>query len=354
MLQRPEIKLKDPIIVNPDINEIINKIMSGHLLTKKELITLLQIPLHSVDAGYIIAFANSLNHILSQAKAEIHAQIGINLSPCPKNCLFCSFASTNHIFQQKNELTQKQIIQAAQSAEKQGANAIYLMTTGEYPFQKFINISQDVKKHLKKDIIMIANIGDITLDQAKQLKEIGYKGIYHAVRMGEGKDTTIAPETRINTITNARKAHLFVGTCVEPIGPEHTIEEIAEKITLARELQPVFSGAMRRIVLPGTKFAAYGMLTEYHLAYIVAVVRLAMGTKLIGNCTHEPNILGAISGANLFWAETGTNPRDTKIETATGREQNIATCKHLFNQANFEILTEPSKIYSISNTFNIS
>ena len=109
MLQRPEIKLKDPIIVNPDINEIINKIMSGHLLTKKELITLLQIPLHSVDAGYIIAFANSLNHILSQAKAEIHAQIGINLSPCPKNCLFCSFASTNHIFQQKNELTQKQI-----------------------------------------------------------------------------------------------------------------------------------------------------------------------------------------------------------------------------------------------------
>ena len=172
--------------------------------------------------------------------------------------------------------------------------------------------------------------------------------------MGEGKDTTISPETRINTITNARKANLLIGTCVEPIGPEHTIDEIAEKIMLARELQPVFSGAMRRILLPGTKFAAYGMLTEYHLAYIVAVVRLAMGTKLIGNCTHEPNILGAISGANLFWAETGINLRDTKIETATERGQNIATCKHLFNQANFKILTGPSKIYSISNTFNIS
>ena len=165
--------------------------------------------------------------------------------------------------------------------------------------------------------------------------------------MGEGKDTTIAPETRINTITNARKANLLIGTCVEPIGPEHTNEEIAEKIILARELQPVFSGAMRRIVLPGTKFAAYGMLTEYHLAYIVAIVRLTMGTKLLGNCTHEPNLLGATSGANLFWAETGTNPRDTKIETATGRGKNIATCKHLFNKANFEILTGPSRIYSI-------
>jgi biotin synthase len=340
--------------INSDLKDTIDKILHGYLLTKTELITLLQIPLPSLDAGYIMATANSLNHTIAQGTAEIHAQIGINLSPCPKNCLFCSFACSNHIFTNKNELSKKQIIESAQSAEKQGANAIYLMTTGDYPFHKFIDISKDVIQHLKSETVMISNIGDITLDQAKQLKETGYAGIYHAVRMGEGTDTHITPETRLTTIDNARKAQLLIGTCVEPIGPEHTNEEIAEKIVIARDVHPVFSGAMRRILIPGTKFAAYGMLTEYHLAYIVAIVRLAMGTKLLGNCTHEPNILGAVSGANLFWAETGTNPRDTKKETSTGRGQTIADCKQFFTQANLKIRKGPSQIYSYNNTLTSS
>ena len=157
------------------------------------------------------------------------------------------------------------------------------------------------------------------------LKDAGYTGIYHAVRMGEGKDTRIAPETRLNTIRAAREAELLIGTCVEPIGPEHSIEEIAEKILIGREINPCFSGAMRRINIPGSKLEQNGMISEYRLAFLVAVVRLAMGRGLIGNCTHEPNLLGAIAGANLFWAEVGTNPRDTEAETSEGKEMNLIT-----------------------------
>jgi biotin synthase len=192
---------------------------------------------------------------------------------------------------------------------------------------------------------MIANIGDFGYKEGRQLKEAGYTGIYHAVRMGEGRDTRIDPQTRLNTIRAAREAGLLIGTCVEPIGPEHSIEEITEKILIGREINPCYSGAMRRINIPGSELERYGMISEYRLAFLVAVVRLAMGRDLIGNCTHEPNLLGAIAGANLFWAEVGTNPRDIEVETSEGRGLDIQSCAALFKEADFDILQGPSIIY---------
>src|SRR4030042_3326722 len=128
--------------------------------------------------------------------------------------------------------------------------------------------------------------------------------------MGEGRDTKIDPRDRLNTLRAARETGLLIGTCVEPIGPERSNEELADKILLGRELGPCYSGAMRRISIPGSPLDRHGMISEYRLAFGVAVVRLAMGREVIGNCTHEPNILGANAGANLFWAETGRNAKD--------------------------------------------
>jgi biotin synthase len=192
---------------------------------------------------------------------------------------------------------------------------------------------------------MIANIGDFGYGEAKHLKDAGYTGIYHAVRMGEGRDTQIDPQVRLHTIRAAREAGLLIGTCVEPIGPEHTTEEIIDKILIGRDMRPCFSGAMRRINIPGSRLEKYGMISEYRLAFLVAIVRLAMGRQVIGNCTHEPNLLGATTGANLFWAEAGTNPRDTEVETSKGRGMGVKSCMELFRQADFDVLQGPSMIY---------
>jgi biotin synthase len=137
---------------------------------------------------------------------------------------------------------------------------------------------------------------------------------------------------------------------VEPIGPEHSSHEIAEKILIGREMEPCYSGAMRRISIPGSEMARYGMISEYHMAFLVAVVRLAMGRDLVGNCTHEPNILGATAGANLFWAEVGTNPRDTKVDTSKGRGSDVKSCMEMFQEADFQVLQGPSIIYRRNNS----
>ena len=238
--------------INSRINEIVDKVYDGLCLTRQDIGLSFEGFAHSVDAGLIIGVANEINRIASKGKAEVHAQIGLNLSPCPNNCSFCAFSAENKVFTERKELGVEEIVHLAFKAEVDGANAIFFMTTHDYPFGKYIETSKEVREKLKPETVMIANIGDFGYGEAKQLKDAGYTGIYHAVRMGEGKDTRIAPEVRLNTIRAAREAGLLIGTCVEPIGPEHSIEEIADKILIGREMGPCFSGAMRRINIPGS------------------------------------------------------------------------------------------------------
>ncbi|MGD8253632.1 MAG: hypothetical protein PVI73_15095 [Syntrophobacterales bacterium] len=337
------------MIVDPRVTDAVAKVFDGHLLTRVEILLLLSINPHSTEAGFVMAAADAINRAASEHKAEVHAQIGVNLSPCPKNCSFCAFAAKNHVFKERNEFSVEDVIELALTAEATGANAIFLMATGDYPFGKFTEMSHEVGWKLHPETVMIANVGDFNSKEALQLREAGYTGIYHAVRMGEGRATNIAPETRISTVKAARDAGLLIGTCVEPIGPEHSIEEIAEKTIIARDMNPCYSGAMRRISIPRSEMERFGMISEYRMAYFVAVVRLAMGRDVIGNCTHEPNVLGATTGANLFWAEVGTNPRDTEVDTSKGRGSDVKSCIKMFEEADFEMVRGPSVIYSENN-----
>jgi biotin synthase len=324
----------------------LDKALDGAHLTREEILEVFRIPLPSLEAGLVMASADFLTREACGGRAEVHAQVGLNLSPCPNDCSFCSFAASNRVFQGREEMEVEEVVLRAQKAEAEGANAIFLMATGDYPFGKFIETAREVKGRLKPDTVMVANTGDFGLKDGERLKQAGFAGIYHAVRMGEGRDTKIFPETRMKTIQAAREAGLLLGTCVEPVGPEHAPEEITEKTMIAREIQPCYSGAARRITIPGSPLEKFGMISEYRMAFLVAVVRLAMGRELIGNCTHEPNLLGAASGANLFWAEAGANPRDTESETSKGRGCGVESCIRLFQEADFQVYKGPSVIYS--------
>jgi biotin synthase len=340
---------REKIMVSAIVNDIVKKVFDGEFITSEVIKTLLQCEHHSVDAGFIMAAANTLNRQASGNRAEVHAQIGLNCSPCPRNCLFCAFAARNMIFTEDTELPLEDAISMAKIAEHEGANAIFIMATGDYPMSKYLDITKEIRSHIKPETVMIANVGDFNYETGKQLKDAGFTGIYHAVRMGEGKVTGIAPETRLKTAQAAREAGLLIGTCVEPVGPEHDIDEIVEKIIIGRDIKPTYSGAARRITIPGTELEKFGMLTEYQMAFLVAVTRLAMGRNLMANCTHEPNLLGANAGANLFWAEVGTNPRDTEKETSEGRGMDVYDCAKLFKESDYSLVNGASIFYSQAN-----
>lgn len=326
--------------------ELIKKSRLGDVLSNKELIYLLGLAPDSAETYMVMAEATRLSKELSGGKAEVHAQFAINLAPCPCDCLFCSFAKINGIFSEATELSTEHAVAYARQFEIDGANAVFMMSTAKYPFERFIEISEEVRKSLKPETTLIANVGDQTLKNSVRLKDAGFSGVYHAVRLREGQDTTLSVEKRKQSIRNFTEAGLEVGTCVEPVGPEHTNEELAQMIEFTASFNPSYSGAARRIPIPGTAIAKRGVISEMRMAQIVAVTRLGMPRSVMGNCTHEPCTLGAIAGANLFWAEVGANPRDIEEKTEEGRGETVISCQSIFHESNWGVWSGPSRYYN--------
>ena len=242
-------------------------------------------------------------------------------------------------------LSPDQAVAYARRFEEDGANAVFMMSTATYSFERYLEIAHEIRKSLKPETVLIANVGDQTLKNAVRLKNAGFAGVYHAVRLREGTDTSLSVKKRKRSIRHFIEAGLEVGTCVEPVGPEHTNDELAEMIRFTASFDPAFSGAARRISIPGTEIAKRGMISELRMAQIVAVTRLGMPRTVTGNCTHEPCTLGAIGGANLFWAELGANPRDTETKTEEGRGETVAACKAIFSESDWDVLEGPSRFY---------
>jgi biotin synthase len=326
--------------------ELIKKSRSGDVLSKNELVYLLGLAPDSAEMYMVMAESTRLSKELSDGKAEVHAQFAINLAPCSCNCLFCSFAKVNGVFTKATELTPEQAVTYARQFESDGANAVFIMSTARYPFERFIEISEEVRKSLKPETTLIANIGDQSLKNSARLKTAGFSGVYHAVRLREGQDTTLSVKERKQSIRNFMEAGLEVGTCVEPVGPEHSNEELTEMIEFTASFNPSYSGAARRIAIPGTVMAKRGVISELRMAQILAVTRLGMPRSVMGNCTHEPCALGAIAGANLFWAEVGANPRDVEEKTEEGRGETVCSCQSIFHESNWDVWSGPSRYYN--------
>lgn len=330
-----------------NIHDIIKKTNAQDTFTREDVIGMLSLNPTSREAAVLMGEASRISRMLTDNSAEVHGQFALNLAPCPVNCEFCAFSSNYGIFKDKKELTVDECVAYAKNFDDTPENAsVFLMTTANYDFGKLIEIASEVKKIIKKDTPMIANVGDMTAEKAQKMKDAGFTGTYHAIRMGEGNSTKAPLAQRLKTIRHFQDAGLVVGTCVEPIGPEHTNEEIADKILLAASFDPAFSGAMRRITIPGSTLEKYGMISELRLAQIVAVTRIATPFSVKGNCTHEPNVLGAVAGANLLWAEVGGNPRDTAEKTEESRGVSVGDCADILREAEWKVSTAPSSFYN--------
>jgi biotin synthase len=329
-----------------NVHDLMRKSQDGGQMSRAELLYLLSLTPDSSGSYLVMAEANRISKELTGNRAEVHAQLALNLAPCPCNCAFCAFGQKNGIFTQETRITADEAVVYAQQFEKDGVNAVFVMTTAQYPLNQFLEISAEIRKNLDPKTVLIANVGDQTLSNAQKIKDIGYSGVYHALRLREGIDSGLSPEQRKKSIQNFQEAGLKVGTCVEPVGPEHTNEELADMILYTASVNPSFSGAARRIPIPGTEIAKRGAISELRMAQLVAITRLGMPRTVLGNCTHEPCTLGGLAGANLFWAEAGANPRDTKERTEEGRGETVETCGKIFFECGWDVYQGPSRYYN--------
>lgn len=330
-------------VFDQEIYDIVEKGLEGKGLSEVETLKLYQVEETSKEAALLRWAGQELSMQAADGLAEIHAQIGLNSTVCPMNCKFCSFAACNNVRKGKYELPKEDVLEYAKMYVEEGANLILMLTTASYSFNKLVDMVGSVREVIPADLPLLVNTEDVGLDQCRELKAAGANGAYHAVRMREGVDTGIPVERRMETFANLREAGLSLSTCVEPVGPEHTPEELTEATMRCIATNPMSSGVGKRITVPGTLLEDRGMLTDVANANMVAAYRLATGLDLRLNCSAN-TVMMAASGANLAWAEVGTNPRDTVERTEHGgRGSNIGQLKKMFAAAGWQLLDGPSQ-----------
>ncbi|SDB08989.1 biotin synthase [Desulfonatronum thiosulfatophilum] len=329
--------------LSPKVAEILRKSQDFEELDQEEIVFLLRLDLCSAETYAVMHAANALSRATFGTKGERHLHIGLNVEPCRFDCLFCSLTRTAGIFTEAVEFSIEQVLEWARNGQSKGADGMNIMTTGFYPFEKLLDMGRLLRREVR--VPLVANTRDISHKEGEALLEAGFVGCYHAIRLGEGRDTPFSPEKRRQTIQVFKDVGLLWMNCIEPVGPEHSHEEIAGLMLLARRMGATYSGVMRRINFPGSPMEQHGMITEREMARMVAVSRLVMGNVPRAHCTHEPHTASLMAGANLFFPEVGSSPRDLQADSAKGRGSDLDACAAILREMNLDPLL-PSNCFT--------
>ncbi|HPM77326.1 MAG TPA: radical SAM protein, partial [bacterium] len=212
------------------VRDILDKALHGAELLPEEVGELMNISLSSPEAELIRHTAYLKSVSAGDETAEIFLRIELDASPCQINCRFCPFATEHHLVKKRAELSLKRAVAHATQGLAEGANALILVCTGAYPFAQFIEAATEIRDHIPRGAVLIAHMGDLSKKQAQDLRRAGFLGFYHAIRLREGRDTNISIDRRRATLRYAEDAGLLLGTGVEPVGGEHTNDELVDEL----------------------------------------------------------------------------------------------------------------------------
>ena len=321
------------------VRDIFKKIDAGIPLTQEDALRLLNIPNLSEDYYALLQKSMEVSRREFGDKGYIFAQMGLNIAPCSGNCVFCSLAQCNSTFAQTLEKDAEDVLEEMKQIDFSRVTALFLMTTADFDQEKFLDIGRKVRAALPADVAMVANTGDFDRAYAHELKKAGFKCVYHIVRLRESVDTGLSVEQRVESLDAAYAEGLRIYYCLEPIGPEHTYEEMVVEMMRARSYQVDVMAAMRRVSVSGTGCAGRDMISDFELAKIVAVVRLVVMPRVSMN-VHEPNTVAMLAGVNQLYAEIGVNPRDDKSETKLSRGRGVEEVAALLASAGFKACIE--------------
>lgn len=314
--------------------------LNGIPLTKEKIIELLEIPLNSEDDKLLRKAANEVAIKKCGGKAFIWSAVGADYAPCLMNCKFCSFGKKWGIIKKQVHYSIEQIVEKAKMFVENGAKYIVLRTTEFYSIPKLLEIVKVMREEIKGNYEIIFNTGELDMTISNLMLESGVSGVYHACRLKEGIDTPFDLCDRKNTMNNVRRSGLKLISLVEPVGIEHTNEEIADNFLEILKYEAVISGAMARIPVPGTPLGNIEKISDSRLAQIISVLRLSGGNIVKDICVHPATLESLKSGANIMVVETGAIPRDTDCENDSWHGMDMNKAKELLKEAGYVVSNE--------------
>jgi len=306
-----------------------------------EIVQLLSIKNSSFEFQELITRAKEMTTSRLGRRGHLWCAIGLDYKPCPMVCKHCALSKKWNIVKESRELKAEEVVDWARYFIAEGASFLVLRTTEAYPVEHLAELGRAIKKIMPDGVKLVANTRELTTKQAGMLSSVGFDGIYMTIRLREGIDTNFNIEKRHRSINNAKKAGLEVYSLVEPIGPEHTYEEIAESIVELREfIKPAVIGAMARVPVEGTPLSRFGKISQDELVKITAVIVLSIlpaldNVRLV--CSHPPYEMLAEAGANAFVVEVGAIPRDKYFSSKEWQKFTVDDAKKFLANAGYVV-----------------
>ena len=283
--------------------QIADDAAAGKAPTRGDIVYLLRFDAYSPEAAYVGAIARQIGMRACKGLGYVHAQIGVDSTACPKNCRFCSFAAVNTDRETYDpvqvEVPIGRIVHYAKLFDDAGVDLVSLMATAALDFERYLDMIRAVRASVSDDMVIMANAGDLTLEQAQALKEAGADAAYHALRLGEGEWTDIAPIDRRRTIRYIKASGIDLMTGVEPVWAGIDPMTLSERICDIPEFEPFCMGACGLTQVEGADVLGRKRPLTGFLRYVGACTRLACG---------EAVPIGGIGGAE--WVDAGCDPRN--------------------------------------------
>lgn len=314
--------------------------LAGTAPERKTILSLLEIGQGTEEMGYLLSAAEEVAEIVTSKKAYLWGAIGINYAKCSMNCSFCSFGEKWDLVKDEFSLSEEEILAEAAEYVSEGVYYIVLRTTEFYDLEKLSGIVKRIREEIHGTYELILNVGEFDLHTANKLYRCGADGIYHAIRLREGTDTGFDPDDRRRTLEAIQKSPLKLIHLVEPLGPEHTNEEIADRFLESIEYGVFISGVMVRVPVKGTPLGKSEKLDAQRAAHIVAVLRLTGGYMIPNICIHPISAQAVKAGANVVVTERGAIPRDAKPSKQAWHKVTPQLGRQILEQGGYQVYPE--------------
>lgn len=326
--------------MNTDIKMLIDKVydegIRGASQPRDVIIKLLELAPDSEEVSYLRDRACEFAHIATDNRAGISGAIGVDMCSCDMNCKFCSFGTEWGLIKEDVTFTKEEVVELVRGYVEAGVTTVTLRSTEFYDMNTLTEWLDDIRTQVPGNYLINLNVGELTPAMAEAAYLAGATNAYHVIRLREGIDTPFDVKLRQRTIKAISESPLRYGTCVEPIGIEHTNEELADKILENLSYRPYSMGCMARVNVPGTPFEGVEQVSEERMLQILATMRLSVGTK-VRCCSIHPAIPEALyAGGSSFTVERGANPRDVDFNKDVWRGFSVKEAVELIEKAGFE------------------
>ncbi|MBU5308361.1 hypothetical protein KQI18_11285 [Clostridioides mangenotii] len=307
------------------------------MLSKKEIIKLLELDENSKEVIALRKEARAITKKVTKNTGRIWAAIGLDYASCRMSCDFCSLGEKYNSTEKHYELTQREVLNIANSFVNQGIDWLVLRSTEFYPLGKLIDYAHLIKDNLSGNFTLTVNTGNDNTLRADELKKSGYEMVYQAIRLREGIDTKFDLKERKRAIKKVTESEMILSQYLEPLGPEHTNEEIADRIIDIVKEKTKVSGLMIRVPVKGTPKYKLGSLSDNRIAQITAILRISTKDHIKDLVIH-PKVDSALeSGANALVVDIGAIPRSNEVHLEEWDGQDVKKAKKALKEKGYDI-----------------